>query len=142
VGKKVCVNTSGEKNKVFVSVKSVVDEALYGLTTDERNAKVEDPQQMIAAIRALIRKEQTVPLSAEQPSASVDDDGPAKVLTSREQQVMELLAKGNTNREIAQLLEVSIKTVDTHRGHVMKKLKIRNNSELTRFAIKHNYVSL
>jgi DNA-binding NarL/FixJ family response regulator len=67
---------------------------------------------------------------------------PAGALTAREQQVMEMLARGLTNREIAEHLQISIKTVDTHRGHVLKKLGLRNNSELTRFAVKHGYVAL
>ena len=62
-------------------------------------------------------------------------------LTQREHQVMEMLARGMTNREIAEKLEISIKTVDTHRAHVLKKLDLRNNSELTRFAVKHGYVT-
>lgn len=61
-------------------------------------------------------------------------------LTAREQQVMEMLAHGRTNREIAEDLEVSIKTVDTHRGHVLKKLRLRNNAELTRFAVRNGLV--
>lgn len=67
---------------------------------------------------------------------------PASVLTSRERQTMEGLARGMTNREIAEHLEISIKTVDTHRGHVLKKLGLRNNSELTRFAVKHGYTQI
>jgi two-component system response regulator NreC len=47
-----------------------------------------------------------------------------------------------TNREIAEHLDISIKTVDTHRGHILKKLRLRNNSDLTRFAVKHGYVTL
>ena len=125
-----------------MSVKEVVEASLHGFSSEELEAPVEDPPQMILAICGLIREQQGGSPSAEQPAMSVVDDGPAKVLTSREQQVMELLAKGNTNREIAQLLEVSVKTVDTHRGHVMKKLALRNNSDLTRFAIKHGYAPL
>lgn len=67
---------------------------------------------------------------------------PASVLTPREAQVMELLARGLTNREVAEHLDIGLKTVDTHRGHVLKKLRLRNNSELTRFAVKHGYVGL
>ena len=55
---------------------------------------------------------------------------------------MEMLSRGLTNREIAEHLQISIKTVETHRGHVLKKLGLRNNSELTRFAVRHGYVSL
>lgn len=64
----------------------------------------------------------------------------AEALSKREFQVMSYLASGMTNREIAKLLDVSVKTVDTHRGHVLKKLKLRNNSDITRFAIQHGYI--
>lgn len=63
-------------------------------------------------------------------------------LTPREVQVMELLATGKRNREIADELEVSIKTIDTHRGHILKKLGLRNNAELARFAVRNGVVSL
>jgi DNA-binding CsgD family transcriptional regulator len=55
---------------------------------------------------------------------------------------MEMLARGMTNREIARDFDISIKTVDTHRGHVLKKLGLRNNAELARLAVKHGYVAL
>lgn len=100
-----------------------------------------EPDQLLAAIRAVSRGEQVIPPGVEQLIAT-GDGHPASALTAREQQVMEMLARGLTNREIAEHLEISIKTVDTHRGHVLKKLGLRNNSELTRFAVKHGYVSL
>jgi two-component system, NarL family, invasion response regulator UvrY len=62
------------------------------------------------------------------------------LLSKREFQVMSYLAQGMTNREIADILQISVKTVDTHRGHVLKKLRLRNNSDITRFAIANGYV--
>jgi two-component system, NarL family, invasion response regulator UvrY len=100
-----------------------------------------EPDQLLAAIRSVSRGEQVIPPGVDQLIAT-GDGHPASALTAREQQVMEMLARGLTNREIAEHLEISIKTVDTHRGHVLKKLGLRNNSELTRFAVKHGYVSL
>jgi len=100
-----------------------------------------EPDALLSAIRSVSRGEQVIPPGIEQLLAS-GDGHPASALTAREQQVMEMLARGLTNREIAEHLEISIKTVDTHRGHVLKKLGLRNNSELTRFAVKHGYVSL
>jgi DNA-binding NarL/FixJ family response regulator len=96
-----------------------------------------EPDELLQAIRAVHRGEQVLP----EPITANGAD-PAGALTSREQQVMEMLARGMTNREIAEGLQISIKTVDTHRGHVLKKLKLRNNSELTRFAVKHGYTAL
>ena len=57
-------------------------------------------------------------------------------LSPRETQVMLALALGADHHEIAAQLSISVKTVDTHRGHVLKKLRLRNNSDITRFAIR------
>jgi two-component system, NarL family, invasion response regulator UvrY len=63
-------------------------------------------------------------------------------LSKRELEVMCFLASGMTNREIAEQLGISVKTIDTHRGHLLKKLQLRNNSDITRFAIRHGLVQL
>lgn len=63
-------------------------------------------------------------------------------LSSREVQVLRRLAMGNTNREIAEAFNISTKTVDTYRLRLLKKLKLRNNADLSRFAIKHGLVSI
>ena len=104
-------------------------------------SKAVEAEELLAAIRAVSRGEQVIPAGVEELLNS-GDGHPSSALTAREQQVMEMLARGLTNREIAEHLEISIKTVDTHRGHVLKKLNLRNNSELTRFAVKHGYVAL
>jgi DNA-binding NarL/FixJ family response regulator len=97
-----------------------------------------EPAELIAAIEAVSRGEQVLPAGIDMANP---DGSPTSGLTAREQQVMEMLARGLTNREIAEHLAISIKTVDTHRGHILKKLGLRNNSELTRFAVKHGYVT-
>jgi DNA-binding NarL/FixJ family response regulator len=99
-----------------------------------------EPKELLDAIRAVARGERVVPPMVEQMLASGDGD-PTRALTARELQVMEMLARGMTNREIAEHLGISGKTVDTHRGHVLKKLGVRNNSELTTFAVKHGYIT-
>ncbi len=96
-----------------------------------------EPAELLAAIHAVSRGEQVLPAGIDMLNT---DGSPVAGLTAREQQVMEMLARGMTNREIAENLAISIKTVDTHRGHILKKLNLRNNSELTRFAVKHGYV--
>jgi DNA-binding NarL/FixJ family response regulator len=104
-------------------------------------SKSEPPERLLEAIRAVNRGEQFLPQGVAELIA-MGDGHPASSLTARELQVMEMLARGMTNREIAHDLDISIKTVDTHRGHVLKKLGLRNNSELTRFAVKHGYVAV
>ena len=63
-------------------------------------------------------------------------------LTPREREVLQLLAEGHPGRTIAEMLGVSIKTVDTHRYQVMKKLKLRNLADLTRYALREGLVTL
>jgi DNA-binding NarL/FixJ family response regulator len=62
-------------------------------------------------------------------------------LSKRELEVLRYLSAGKTNREIAKHLEISSKTIDTHRNHLLKKLNLRNNADLTRFAIRHGLIA-
>lgn len=59
------------------------------------------------------------------------------LLSERERQVLKHLAQGCNNHEIADVYEISVKTVDTYRLRLLKKLNLRNNADLTRFAIRH-----
>jgi DNA-binding NarL/FixJ family response regulator len=65
---------------------------------------------------------------------------PLDSLSMRELQVLRRLAMGNTNREIARSYGISIKTVDTYRSRLLKKLNLRNNAELSRFAIQNHLI--
>ncbi|MFW6031891.1 MAG: response regulator transcription factor, partial [Phycisphaeraceae bacterium] len=62
--------------------------------------------------------------------------------TPREREVVQLLAEGLVPREIAQRLEVSVRTVDTHRYQVMRKLSFRGLADLTRYALREGLISL
>ena len=61
-------------------------------------------------------------------------------LTSREREVMKLLAEGKPNRDVAKTLHISPRTVDSHRANIMKKLGIKSNAELVQSAIKYGLV--
>ena len=67
---------------------------------------------------------------------------PNSVLTSREVEVLQLLAEGRTSKEIGGILGVSVKTVDTHRQNLMAKLDLRSIAELTKFAIREGITSV
>lgn len=64
------------------------------------------------------------------------------VLTPREREVLQLLAEGRSTKEIAGLLHVSVKTVDTHRKQIMDKLDVHNMAELIKYAIREGLTSL
>jgi two-component system response regulator NreC len=65
----------------------------------------------------------------------------ASPLTAKEREVLQLIAEGKSTKEIAQVLSVSVKTIDTHRQHIMDKLDIHNVAELTRYAIREGLTS-
>lgn len=69
------------------------------------------------------------------------DREPIDLLTNREFQVLRRLAAGATHREIAEELSISVKTVDAHRLNLLAKLNLRNNAELTSFAMQHGLVN-
>jgi two-component system response regulator NreC len=63
-------------------------------------------------------------------------------LTSREREVLQLIAEGHSAREIAERLHLSVKTIETHRRQMMEKLEIRSVADLTKFAIREGLTSL
>lgn len=68
-------------------------------------------------------------------------ESPLDQLTPREREVLQLVAEGNTNRQIAVMLTISVKTVEKHRYNLMDKLNIRDVAGLVRFAIENNVIS-
>ena len=66
--------------------------------------------------------------------------GPADLLTSREREVLQLVAEGKTTKEIASLLGVSVKTAESHRTRVMQKLDIHETASLVRYAIRRGLI--
>ena len=63
-------------------------------------------------------------------------------LTAREREVLQLIAEGHTNQQIADELVVSVKTVEAHKAHIMDKLKAKSRTDLIRYALKRGIVSL
>jgi DNA-binding NarL/FixJ family response regulator len=75
------------------------------------------------------------PNSNEKPSSSSD------LLTTREREVLKLIAEGSRNKDVAEYLSISLKTVEKHRSNLMKKLNIHNASGITTYAIKNGLVN-
>lgn len=65
----------------------------------------------------------------------------ADQLTAREREVLQLVAEGKNNKEIAEMLDLSIKTVQTHRAHLMQKLGVHDRMDLVRYAIQRGIVA-
>ncbi|MDX6495445.1 MAG: two-component system, NarL family, response regulator NreC [Gaiellales bacterium] len=94
--------------------------------------------QLVSAVRCVAAGEEYVDgdlaarLAAEGIGDAVED---ARPLSEREQEVLDLLALGYTNKEIACRLDISVRTAETHRANVMQKLSLRTRAELVRHAI-------
>lgn len=67
-------------------------------------------------------------------------DQPAELLTSRERQVLQLIAEGNTTKDIARVLHLSVKTAESHRSRIMSKLDIHNIANLVRYSIRRGMI--
>ena len=70
------------------------------------------------------------------------EDAPEAALSNREMQVLVRLARGESSREVSENLCLSLSTVETYRSRVLEKLSLRNNSDITRFAIRRGLIDL
>ncbi len=73
---------------------------------------------------------------------SETDSSGYSILTDREREVLQMLAEGNSTKEIASHLHLSVKTVETHRMNIMKKLNLHSVAELTKYAIREGITTL
>jgi RNA polymerase sigma factor (sigma-70 family) len=97
----------------------------------------------VDAVRAASRGEPFLTSTAQQ--ALIRDfidrgEGATDELSPREQEVVKLIAEAHTNREIAEILHLSEKTVESHRARVLQKLGMRDRVELVRYAIRRGLV--
>lgn len=97
--------------------------------------------ELIEAVRAAAAGERYVPAAV---SAGIRSEGAgdaeAAPLSPRETEVLKLVALGHTSREIADALELSVRTVETHRAHVQQKLNLAARPELTRYALQNGLI--
>ena len=63
------------------------------------------------------------------------------LLTTREREVLQLLAEGRSNKEVATVLDLSLHTVETHRGHIMQKLNLHSGAEMVLYAIRKGVIT-
>ena len=106
--------------------------------------KGEADQDLVAAVRAVGRGDAFLTNVAERAIIRgwMEDSssGPETELTPREEEVVKLIAEAHTNTQIAQLLHVSEKTVESHRANVLRKLGMRDRVQLVRYAIRRGLV--
>jgi len=109
------------------------------------------PMDLINAIQALDRGESFLSPSISKKvieeyiknaSNMSETEDRTETLSGREREVVQLIAEGLSNQQLAELLHVSVKTVETHRARIMKKLDIHNTAGLTKYAVRRGWVSL
>ncbi len=108
--------------------------------------KVASPEELLAAVRKVAGQGIYIsPAIMEKMVTRIGqphDEIPESVLSDRELQVLVRLARGATSREVSEQLNLSLSTVETYRSRVLEKLNLRNNSDMTRFAIRRNLIEL
>jgi DNA-binding NarL/FixJ family response regulator len=106
--------------------------------------KREADQDLVGAVRAVGRGEAFLTNAAERSIIrqwmADGSKGPVVPLTAREEEVVKLIAEAHTNAQIAEILHLSEKTVESHRGNVLRKLGMRDRVELVRYAIRRGLV--
>jgi DNA-binding NarL/FixJ family response regulator len=80
------------------------------------------------------------PGAATSSSSSAEDSGPRFRLTGRQREIVQLLAEGKSSKEVATVLDVSVKTVETHRANIMGRLNCHCVTDLVRYAIRNHIV--
>ena len=125
-------------HKDSVYVREILRAGARGYILKDSNAT-----DLLAAVRAVASGEGYISPSVS--NAVLDDyrrhvSDPIDLLTSREREVLQMLAEGKTNKEIATALNLSVYTVDAHRGRIMEKLNLHSINELVRFAVRKGLV--
>ncbi len=138
--------------EVPVLILTMHEEEQYVIRAIEAGAmgyvtKQSAPEQLVAAVKKIYSGGRYLTEKASEALAlRVIRGNKSQTLTEslsmRELQVLRKLAMGSTNREIAVSYNISVKTVDTYRSRILKKLNLRNNAELSRYAIQNKLVEL
>jgi two-component system, NarL family, response regulator NreC len=116
----------------YLLKKSAGKELASALRAASRGGLVLDPEVAKEALRE----------PAPQSGAGAGGSSRYDALTDREKQVLKLVAEGRSNKEVAELLDISVKTAMSHREHIMEKLGLHSRTELIKFALREGVISL
>jgi DNA-binding NarL/FixJ family response regulator len=149
-GMEVIGRIKAEKPDSAVLVLSMNPEEVFGMRALKLGAsgylsKDSAPEQLIDAIRKIASGRVFIsPVLAETLALNVSKGSPLlphELLSSREYQIMLMLARGKALKEIAKELSLSVKTVSTHRTHILEKLKLDNNAQIVAYALQNRILS-
>lgn len=149
-GLEVVARLHSDRPEIPILILTMHDEEQYVVRSIYSGAmgyitKQSAPEQLVKAIRQLQAGGRYLsPEAAESLALHVAKGRSGQSLldslSNREIQVLRALALGQTNREIAETYHISVKTVDTYRLRLIKKLNLRNNADISRFAIQHGLI--
>jgi DNA-binding NarL/FixJ family response regulator len=116
----------------YVLKKAAGTELVSAIRAVQRGERFLDPSVAAAVIEGFLQK-----------GEGTKGEGDLwDTLTDREKQVLKLITEGRTNKEIAEVLTISVKTAMAHRANIMAKLDIHNRSELIKFAIRKGLINV
>ncbi len=148
-GLEVLKDLKAEKPKLPVMILSIYPEEQYAVRALRAGAsgymtKASAPNELIAAIRKISQGGKYISASlAEKLTDYLDEDANKPLhekLSDREYQVMLLIASGKTVSDIADELCLSVKTISTYRSHIIEKMKLKNNAEITLYAVQNKLI--
>ncbi len=148
-GLEILKELRSEYPKLPVLIVSIYPEEQYAIRAFRAGAsgyltKASAPHELIAAIRKISKGGRYISSSlAEKLTYYLDIDAvkpPHELLSDREYQVMLLIASGKTVTEIARELCLSVKTISTYRTHILEKMRMKNNAEITLYAVQNRLV--
>ena len=96
--------------------------------------------ELIESVRAAAAGRKYLPSAVSASLSKNGDEDDKQPLSPREGEVLRLMALGHTNREIGEQLDLSVRTVETHRSHIQQKLSLSTRPELTRYALDHGLI--
>ncbi len=138
-----------DKPQIAVLILSIHPEEQYAVRTLKAGAsgyltKESAPDELVEAIRKVSKGGKYITSSLAESLATIlikEDQGlPHTILSDREYQVLLMISSGKTNKEIANELSLSVKTISTYRYRILEKMNMRTNAELIHYAIKHELV--
>ena len=148
-GLEILKELRSEHPKLPILIVSIYPEEQYAVRAFRAGAsgyltKASAPHELIEAIRKVSKGGRYVSSSlAEELTYYLDVDAtraPHEILSDREYQVMLLIASGKTVSGIAEDLCLSVKTISTYRTHILKKMNVKNNAEITLYAVQNKLV--
>ncbi len=111
----------------YILKEDTFDQVANAIESIRRGEKYVSPSMKAAAAESFLHAEENIL---------------PELLTKTERVVVRYIAEGMSNKEVAKTMDISVRTVETHRAHILKKIKVKNTAGLVQYAIKHGFVKL